>query len=343
MTQLRQTIRRLFRSPGFTLTTVLTLSVGIGATIAIFSVVNGILLKPLPFPDSDRLIALVHQAPGVGATELAASPAFYLTYREHNTTFESVALWFDNTASVTGAGDPEEVRRLMGTHELLSTLGVQPMLGRTFSEADGEQGGAPTVILSYGYWQSRFGGAENAVGQTLVVDGAPSEIVGVLPPDFRFTQQPIDIVTPALINGAFAFVPSTGERGIARLKEGVTVEQASADVARMIPIYLDSFPIIPGLTREAVDAMQLGPNLRSLKDDIVGDLDDVLWVLMGTISLLLLIACANVANLQLVRTEIRGHELAIRAALGAARGRIARSLLVESLLLGLTGGIVGLA
>jgi predicted permease len=343
MAELRQVIRWLFRSPAFMLTTVLTLAIGIGATIAIFSVVNGILLKPLPFPNSDRLIALVHQAPGTGATELAASPAFYLTYREHNTTFDSVALWFDNTASVTGAGDPEEVRRLAGTYELLSTLGVQPLLGRTFTAADAEPGGAQTVILSYGYWQRRFGGAENALGQTLVIDGAPSEVVAVLPPDFRFTQQPVDIVTPAVINGAFAFVPSTGERGIARLKEGVTLEQASADVARMIPIYLDSFPIVPGLTREAVDAMQIGPNLRTLKDEIVGDLDDVLWVLMGTIGLLLLIACANVANLQLVRTEIRGQDLAIRAALGATKGRIARSLLAESLVLGLIGGVVGLA
>ena len=177
MTELRQAIRRILRAPGFMLTTVLTLAIGIGATIAIFSVVNGILLKPLPFPNSDRLIALVHQAPGTGATELAASPAFYLTYREHSTTFESVALWFDNTASITGAGDPEEVRRLSGTYELLSTLGVQPLLGRTFTAADAEAGGAQTVILSYDYWQRRFGGAGNALGETLVIDGAPSEVV----------------------------------------------------------------------------------------------------------------------------------------------------------------------
>jgi predicted permease len=342
MIQLRQTLRRLFRAPGFTLTTVLTLGVGIGATIAIFSVVNGVLLKPLPFPNSDRLIALVHQAPGAGRSELAASPAFYLTYKEHNTTFESVALWTANTAGITGTGDPEEVPRLGGTYELLATLGVQPMLGRTFNEAEGQPGAVPTVILSYGYWQRRFGGAENVLGQPLVVDGSPREIVGILPPDFKFTQQPVALVTPDSLVGDVPFVPSTGPRGVARLKEGVTLEEASADVARMIPIYLNSYPIVPGLTREAVEAMQIGPNLRTLKDDIVGDLDDVLWVLMGTIVMLLLVACANVANLQLVRTEIRGQELAIRAALGAARGRIARGLLAESLLLGLMGGVVGL-
>src|SRR5688572_9934119 len=343
MAELRQTLRRLFRAPGFTLTTVLTLGVGIGATIAIFSVVNGVLLKPLPFPNSDRLIALVHQAPGVGQAELAASPAFYLTYKEHSTTFESVALWWTNSASITGAGNPEEVQRLVGTHELLATLGVGPLLGRTFTDADGERGAPATVVLSHAYWQRRFGGAENAVGQTLLIDGAQHEVVGVLPALFKFTQRPADIVTAASTANTYVAVPSTGERGIARLKDGVTLEQASADVARMIPIYLDSFPIIQGLTREAVDAMQIGPNLRSLKDDLVGDLDEVLWLLMGTIAMLFLIACANVANLQLVRTEIRGQELAIRAAIGAARGRIARTLLGESVLLGLMGGVVGLA
>ncbi len=151
MAQLRQTIRRLFRAPAFTLTTVLTLALGIGATIAIFSVVNGVLLKPLPLPNSERLIALVHQAPGAGIEETSASPAFYQTYREHTTTFDSVALWNEGTASITGPGDPEEVPSLAGTYELLATLGVQPLLGRTFTEADGQRGSPSTVIISYGY------------------------------------------------------------------------------------------------------------------------------------------------------------------------------------------------
>jgi putative ABC transport system permease protein len=163
------------------LTTVLTLAIGIGATTAIFSVVNGILIKPLPFPESDRLIALVHQAPGVNQSEMAASPAIYFTYRENNQTFESVALWYSNTASVTGGGDPGEVQRLQSTHELLPSLRVKPLLGRTFSEADDRHGSPGTVILSYGYWQRRFGGAAAVLGETLVVDGAPHEIIGVLP------------------------------------------------------------------------------------------------------------------------------------------------------------------
>jgi predicted permease len=341
MVQLHQPVRRLLRSPGFTVTTVLTLAIGIGATTAIFTVVNSVLLKPLPFPDSDRLIALRHRS--TDQDNHAASEALYFTYREHSETFESVALYFGNTATITGAGEPEEVPRLVSTHELLPTLRVSPLLGRTFVAADDEAGNAPTVILSHGYWQRRFGGAESAIGQTLTVDAVPHEIVGVLPPTFRFLEQPADILTPARPNRAFAFVPSIGARGIARLKDGVTLEQASADVARMIPIYIDSFPIIPGLTKADVLAMRLGPNLRFLKDDIVGDLDDVLWVLMGTIGMLLLIACANVANLQLVRTETRGQELAIRAALGAGSGRITRDLVLESALLGLAGGALGLA
>jgi putative ABC transport system permease protein len=251
---LRFGLRGLRRSPAFTLTTVLTLAIGIGATSAISSVVNGVLLKPLPFPDSDRLIALVHQARG--ATELGASQAIYFTYREHNETFESVALWNSNTASITGPGDPEEVQRLVSTHEFLPTLGVNPLLGRTFSEADDQPISPATVILSYGYWQRRFGGAGNVLGETLTVDGAPHEVIGVLPQGFRFLQQPADIVTPARPNRARAFVPSIEGRGIARLKKGATLAQASADGARMIPILIDTFPIVPGLTREAVEDMQ---------------------------------------------------------------------------------------
>ena len=338
----RYGLRTLRKAPGFTTVAVLTLAIGIGATTAIFSVVNGILIKPLPFAQSDRLIALIHQAAGANQYEMAASPAIYFTYRDNNQTFESVALWYSTTASVTGSGHPEEVRKLQSTHELLPLLRVQPLFGRTFSEADDRPGSPRTVILSHGFWRRRFGGAPTVLGQTMVVDGAPHEIIGVLPPEFRFLQE-ADILTPAQPDRAHAFVPSTGERGIARLKDGVTLAQASADVARMIPILIDSFPTIPGLTRQAVVNMRIGPNLRSLKDDIIGDLDDVLWVLMATIGMLFLVACANVANLQLARSEARRQELAIRVALGAGWRRIAANLLLESTVLGLVGGVAGLA
>jgi predicted permease len=342
MIQLRQTVRRLLKSPGFTLTTVLTLAIGIGTTTAIFSVVNGILIKPLPFPESDRLLALVHTMPSTGDLD-GASPAIYFTYRDHNRTFESVALWVAAADSITGSGDPEEVQSLHVTHEFLSALGVQPALGRTFSEMDDTPGSPKTVILSHGYWQRRFGGSANVLGETLVVAGAPHVVIGVLPQEFRFGQQPAAILTPMQPNRAFAYVGPIGERGIARLKESVTLAEANADARRMLAIMLDTFPLVPGISREMTEGMQLGPNLQPLKATIVGYIDEVLWLLMGTIGMLLLIACANVANLQLVRTEGRSQELAIQAALGAGRGRIAGTLLLESVLLGLAGGAVGVA
>ena len=339
---LRALVRRLARAPGFTAATVLPLAIGIGATTAIFSVVNGILLKPLPFFEPDRLIALRHQAPGRDRYDLTASPAIYFTYREHNITFESVALYSWGAASVTGGGDAEEVQRVVATHELLPTLGVRPLLGRTFTAADDEPGSAPTVVLSHGYWQRRFGGAADVIGRTVTVDGAPHEVIGVLPQQFRFMEGSAEIYTSARLIRAIARVPSIGERAIARLKPGVTLADASADVERMIPILFDTFPLIPGMTRQQLEDMRLGPNLRFLKQDVVGDLADVLWVLMGTIGLLLLAACANVANLELVRTEARTHELAIRTALGAGWSTLARSLLGESLALGVVGGALGL-
>ena len=343
MNQLRQTLRRLANAPGFTLTTVLTLAIGIGATTAIFSVVNGVLLRPLPFPDSDRLVALTHRSPGADDSIQNASPAIYFTYRDNNRTFESVALWSAYAVTVTGAGGPEEIQAVGATRELLPTLRVQPVLGRGFTEAEDQRGNPRTMMLSYPYWQRRFGGTPDVLGRTLTIDGAPTEIVGVLPQSFRFLEQPADVLLPAQLARNGNFAGSIGERAIARLKDGVTLEEANADGARMIPILFDTFPVVPGLTRERfVDEWRFGPAFMPLKDRVVGDLDDVLWVLLGTIGLLLLIACANVANLQLVRVEGRTQELAIRAALGAGWRAIAKSLLLESTLLGLAGGALGL-
>lgn len=338
MIQLRQTVRRLSRTLGFTLIVVLTLAIGIGATTAIFSVVNGILIKPLPYPDADRLIALRHQSPG--DDNRAASAALYFTYRDYNEAFESVALWFADTATIRGTGGPEEVRSLVVTHEFLPTLDVRPAVGRAFSAGDDQVGSPRTVILSHDYWQRRFGGAANAIGENLLVDGEPHAVIGVLPRSFRFSRQQADVLTPMQPSRAIAVFGPTGEQGIARLKEGVTLEEASADVARMVPIAREQFPL-PG--NEGAEApTRFGPNLEYLKDNVVGNLDDVLWVLMGTIGMLLAVACANLANLQLVRTEGRGRELAIRAALGAGWGAIAATLLLETTLLGLAGGAAGL-
>jgi predicted permease len=341
MSQVHQILRRLAKAPGFTFTILLTLAIAIGATTAIFAVVNGILIQPLPFERSDRLIALQHRQQD--ADRVNASPAIYFTYRDNNRTFESVALWFVGAATVNGSGDPEEVRALRATYEFLPTLRVKPALGRGFTAADDQPGSARTVILSDDYWRRRFNARPDVVGRTLVIDGAPTEVIGVLPREFRFDQRPADILTTMQLVRALAWAGPTGERGIVRLKDGVTLAQASADVQRMIPILHRTFPPAPWLTRAQLENSRFAPNLGFLKDNIVGDLGNVLWVLMGTIGILLLIACANLANLQIVRTDRRVQEIAIQTALGASAGTIARNLLVESALIGLAGGLAGLA
>jgi putative ABC transport system permease protein len=336
MFELRQTARRLLRTPGFTLTTVLTLALGIGATVAIFAVVNGVLLRPLPFPDAERLVSLMHRVPEGG--DRFASPAIYFTYRDNNRTFESVALYLPQRSAVTEPGDPEQLRSMDVTFDFLGTLGVVPALGRAFTQDDDRPSSVPTVILSDGYWQRRFGG-QNVLGQALVIDGVSHTVIGVLPRDFRFLQQPVELLLPMQPDPARSFVGPTGQRGIARLRDGVTIEEANADVARMQPILKESFPPTPGLD---LQAFQLEPNITTLKETFIADLDNVLLVLMGTIGMLLAVACANVANLHLVRTEARAQELAIQSALGASRGRIVLSIMRESMLLGLAGGGLGL-
>jgi predicted permease len=341
----RYAVRALARAPRFTAAVIATLGLAIGATIATFSVVSGVLIEPLPFPDSDRLIALVHRTPGAPgryADDVAASPAFYFTYRDHSRTFASVALWFANTAAVTGAGDPEEVAALHATWELVPTLGVQPALGRAFTENDDARGGPQTVMLAHGYWQRRFGGARDIIGRSLIIDGAPHEVVGVLPEPFPFPQQPVDVIIPMRPVRARAYIGPVGERGIARLKDGVTLDEARADGRRMVSIMFETMPLAPWIPRARFDSVRLEPNFQPLKESFVGDLRDTVWVIMATISALLLIACANIANLLLVRAERRAHEIAVQAALGASRGTIARGLLLESTLLGLAGGAVGL-
>ena len=333
---IRQTLRRLRRSPAFALTTIVVLGTGIAATSAIFSVVYGVLIQPLPYPQPQRLIALTHRSSN-GQDRLPASTALYFTYRDHNRTFESVALWTADTATITGAGTPEEVRALDATFELLPMLGVHPQAGRVFTSTDDQPGSAPTVILSDGYWQRRFG-AGQVLGRRLTVDGVPHEIIGVLPRSFRFLRQDADVVLPLQPNRARSFVGPLGENGIARLRPNVTVEDASRDIERMMPMLLSSFPPAPG-TNPRIQGLH--PDLRYLQDAVVGDLRDVLWVMMGTIAMLLVMACANVANLQLVHAEGRQHEFTVQAALGASRWRIARGMLGENVLMALIAGALG--
>src|SRR5262245_62093110 len=337
-------LRRLARTPMFTAVALLTLAIGIGANTAIFSVINGVLIKPLPYPDPEKLIGVWHLAPGVPAIsgDVNCSPTMYFTYREENRTFQEFGLWSGGGASITGLAEPEQVQALFVTKGVLEALAVQPVLGRRFSEEETQPGAADTIILTYGYWQRGLGVETSVKGRNITVDGKPRTVIGVMSERFRFLSSAVDVILPQQFDRNKIFLGQFSYQGIARLRSGVTLEQANADVARMLAIWLKAWPAPPGFDRQLFENARFAPKLQLLKQEVVGDIGQVLWVLMGTIGGVLLIACANVANLLLVRTEGRQQELAIRAALGAGWGRIAREMLLESAALGIMGGILGL-
>jgi predicted permease len=340
----RQALRALRHNPAFTAAALLTLALGIGANTAVFSVVNSVLLRPLPYPHPEQLVTLRQMAPGLagmpGVSEgLPLSSSMYFTYVQNNRTFQSLGVFWADTATVTGLAEPEQVRTVDISDGILQTLAVQPALGRWMGPADQKPGARQTVMLSYGYWRRRFGGNRNILERSLSVDSQPRAIVGVMPAGFRVANADFDLILPVQLDPTKR---STGLqwRGIARLKPSATIPQANADIARMLPIWQNS-PFRGEGDPNVVQRWRITPALRPLKDDVVRDTGTVLWAVMATIGAVMLIACANVANLLLVRAEARQQELAIRAALGAGWGRIVRELLAESVLLGLMGGALG--
>ena len=341
--QLKQVFRRLRRAPMFTFITLFTLAAGIGANIAVFSVLEGILLKPLAYPHPEQLVGVWHNAPGLNIAELNMAPSNYFVYRDQSRTFQDIGIYQNDSVSVTGVAQPEQVRALDVTDGTLPLLGVSPVLGRLFMRQDDSPSATKTVLVTYGYWQSKFGAAPSTIGRTILVDGTARQIIGVLPQKFHFLdQQDVALILPLQLDRGKTFLGQFSYEGLARLKAGTTLAEANADVARMLPIVMGSFPPPPGFSLELFKKARIGPNVRPLKQDVVGDVGKLLWVLMGGIGMVLLIACANVANLLLVRTEGRQQELAIRAALGASQARIAAELLFESLVIGLMGSVLGL-
>jgi len=327
----------------FTAITLITLAVGIGANTAVFSVINGVLLKPLPFFEPDRLVAVWLTSPGLNIKDLNASPSAYFTFREEGRVFQDIGLWREGGVSITGITEPERISSLVVTYRTLPVLGIQPILGRSFSLKDDSPKNPETALLSYGYWQRRFGGDQGVIGRRIMIDGKATEVIGVLPQSFQFMNLKPSIIQPFQLDRSTAFVGNFSYQAVARLKPGMTVEQANADVARMLPMMSTKFRMAPGMSVKMLEDAKLGPNVRLLKNDVVGDAAKVLWVFMATVGIVLFIACANVANLLLVRAEGRQHELTIRAALGAGWGQIARELLSESVGLGLVGGALGVA
>jgi predicted permease len=350
-------LRALARRPAFTLAAVLTLALGIGATTAIFSVVYSVLIKPLPYPNAGELVRIRHPAPGIDLADIQASSNMYLTYRQEGRAFAAVGLWQPLDATLTVGGEPQRVRALFVADGTLQALGVPPARGRSFTEAEhGPAAEEPApIILSHAFWQRRFGGDEATLGRELPIDapsgtgtlrsGPRSRVVGIMPSDFRFLDvtPPPDIIVPIRLDPARQAHGAYRWEMLARLKPGVTLAEAQADLARMRPIHRDAWPPFPGSTIEAFDGMRISAIARPLRDDLVGGVASMLWVLMGAIGAVLMIACANIANLMLVRADARRQEFAVRAALGALPLRIARELLAESFALGAAGGVLGLA
>ena len=338
--------RTMRHNIGFTAVALLTLAIGIGANTAVFSVTNGVLLKPLPYPKPDELVALRQLAPGAAGLAsvsdgLRLSPSMYFTYAEHNRAFQSLGVWLPDTSNVTGIAEPEQVHTVVVSDGVLQAIGVTPALGRPLTRGDQDPHGAKTVMLSYGYWQRRFGGDRHVIGRSIRVDSQPREVVGVTPRNFRIVDRDFDLIVPLAFDRSQLILAGFDYKGIARLRPGVTIAQANADLARLIPIWMNSWSNGSGTNPRFYERWKITPDIRPLKQEVIGNIGDALWIVMGTVGIVMLIACANVANLFLARAESRQQELAIRAALGARRSRIVRELLVESVLLGLLGGVFG--
>ncbi len=335
-------LRALARKPLFTAVVVFVLALGIGATTAIFTLVDAIILSPLPFPDADRLVTLHHAASNVGRGDVRTCAAWHFTYLDENRVFAELGIATPGgTATITGTGEPEAVPILGASSGVFRALRMNAILGRTFTPEDDEPDAPPVALLGHGYWRSHFGEDPNVLGQTIEIDGESTEIVGVLPPDIRALGQNPDVIVTLQFRRANLFVGNVGYVGLARLKDGVTVEQAEADMARMLPLAFEKFPGGPVI--EAARQANYVATAIPLKDTLVGNVANLLWVLLAGVAVVLLIACANVANLFLVRAEGKEKEMAVRAAMGASRARIGWEYLKESLLVGALGGVAGLA
>jgi predicted permease len=340
---IKQVFRRLVRAPLFTAVTLITLAVGIGANTVVFSVVEGVLLKPLSYPHSDQLVGVWYHVDGIPIDKLPMAPFLYFIEREQGNTFEDIGVYSYDGLNVTGIGEPEHVLAFDVTDGTLPLLGVKPVLGRLFTKRDDTAGAPQTVVLSYGYWRRKFGGSRSVIGRTITVDGKSREVIGVLPKDFHFLDsEDAALFVPMQWDRSKTKLGNFSYQGIARLKPGVTLSQVKADMTRLLPIAVRSFPAPDGFPLSLFEKIQMQPVPRPLKQDVIGDVGNVLWVLMGSIAVVLLVACANVANLLLVRVEGRRQEMAIRNALGASRWRVMAGLLYESLILGFAGSLIGL-
>lgn len=335
----RHGIRRLVRQPSFTITSVLTLGLGIAAAASVFSLVHGVVLSPLRYPEADRIVAVDHAAPGIGVErDLGITYGFYRYYAAHARSTEALAMYSHIEQTLTGRGEPVRLRGVVATPSLSAVLRVNPLLGRWFTAADAVPGAALTVVLSHGLWQERFGGDVGVIGQSVELGGVQREVVGVMPPTYAFPSAQQAFWIPRV-------VPETGvggwnERAIALLRPGTGPAALQRELAALFPGMRESTDD-PATLSAYLDDARVTPLVVPLKENIVGEVRATLWILLGTVGFVLLIAVANVGNLFLVRSEESQRETAVRSALGAGRGRIVRAFMVETLLISLCAGMVG--
>ncbi len=338
---LRGASRSLRKEPRFTLVAALTLALGVGAVTSIFSVVNGVLLRPLPLPEPDRIVNVWSTAPGLGYDQFPLSPDLYYFYADENAVFDDMAMFQRGRVNLTETGAPEVVDVAVTTASYFRTLGVALTRGRPYRDDEDRPGAPRVVVVSNRFWTSRFEGDPALVGRLIRLDGQPTEVVGITPAWFDAEGSP-DLFLPTRFDPDNPPSGTFGWNGVARLKAGVSAEAAAAGLVPLVDRFKDQVGPVSNNYRAFLTDGQYRPLVHLMKEDVIGSVREPLWILLGTVGMVLLIACANVANLFLVRAEGRQREIAVRTALGASRWSLVRRLLTEAFLLSLVGSGLGL-